>query len=275
VKHFPSLVPAVDGAKLFGATEPAVSPNSSNDMTREFPSNGDTKLHHRILVVDDEPDIRSLVISNLRQAGFDTLEAGSAEAALEVIQRQRIDLMVLDILLPQMSGFELCGHIKSRPQTAELPIIVISALGAESERLRALNLGAEDYLPKPFSVRELVARVRVVLRRAGVPQKEDTMVCGDLHFDLVRYRLTVKGKQVQVSRNEFRLLKYLASNPTRVYSRQQLLDYLWGEGNKLGYGNIDVHIHRLRHKIEPDPAKPTYLHTIWGVGYRFSTGKER
>lgn len=228
----------------------------------------------RVLIVDDEADIRGLVALNLHQAGFGTLEAGSAEEALNLLNQQHFDLLVLDMLLPNMSGFELCAHLKSRPHTAALPIIVISALGAENERLRALNLGAEDYLPKPFSVRELVARVRAVLRRVHGHQKAESLVCGDLQFDLIRYRLSVRGKPVQVSRNEFRLLKHLAINSSRAYSRQQLLDYLWGEGTKLGHGNIDVHIHRLRHKIEPDPANPTYLHTIWGVGYRFSSEKE-
>ena len=228
----------------------------------------------RILVVDDERDITSVVALNLRQSGFEVFESGSAEEALNILQQKKIDLLILDVLLPQMNGFELCEHLKTSPVASSVPIIFISALGAERERLRALNLGAEDYVPKPFSVRELVARVRAVLRRVNGSQKIDTLVCGDLKFDLVRYRLAVKDKPVQVSRNEFRLLKYLAGNPNRVFSRQELLDYLWGKGNKLGYGNIDVHIHRLRQKIEPDPANPIYLHTIWGVGYRFSVEKE-
>jgi two-component system phosphate regulon response regulator PhoB len=244
------------------------------NMLDQSYATGAGESQKRILVVDDERDITNMVSMNLRQSGFDTLETGTAEEALEILHRQNIDLLILDILLPQMNGFELCEQLKASPRTAALPIIVISALGAESERLRALNLGVEDYLPKPFSVRELVARVRTVLRRVNGHPKAEALVCGDLQFDLVRYRLTVKGKPVPVSRNEFRLLKHLASNPSRVYSRQELLDYLWGEGNKLGFGNIDVHIHRLRHKIEPNPGKPTYLHTIWGVGYRFADEEE-
>ncbi len=224
----------------------------------------------RVLVVDDERDITNLVALNLRQSGFEALETATAEEALNILQRQKIDLLILDLLLPHMSGFELCEYLKSKPGTAAVPIIIISALTAENERLRALNLGVEDYLPKPFSVRELVARVRTVLRRVNGSQKMETMACGDLYFDLVRYRLMVKGKTVRVSRNEFRLLKYLASNPGRTFSRQELLNYLWGKGSKLGFGNIDVHIHRLRHKIEPDPAEPIYLRTVWGVGYRFA-----
>lgn len=232
------------------------------------------KAAKRVLVVDDERDITSLVALNLRQSGFEVYESSSAEDALNILQQRKIDLLILDVLLPQMNGFELCEHLKSSPVASSVPIIFISALGAERERLRALNLGAEDYVSKPFSVRELVARVRTVLRRVNGSQKVDTLVCGELKFDLVRYRLAVKDQPVQVSRNEFRLLKYLASNPNRVFSRQELLDYLWGKGSKLGYGNIDVHIHRLRQKIKPDHTNPTYLHTNWGVGYRFSVEKE-
>jgi len=239
-------------------------------MLNHFQNPTTLQPRKRVLVVDDERDITSAVALNLRQSGFEALETGTAEEALDILQQQKIDLLILDLLLPQMSGFELCEYLKSRPSTATVPIIVISALSAENERLRALNLGAEDYLSKPFSVRELVARVRAVLRRVNGHQKAEALASGDLQFDLVRYRLTVKGRRVRVSRNEFRLLKYLASNPNRTYSRQDLLDYLWGKGNKLGNGNIDVHIHRLRQKIEPDPGKPIYLHTVWGVGYRFA-----
>lgn len=224
-------------------------------------------------MVDDEHDIASLVAVNLRQSGYESVDAASAEEALKIIQHQKIDLLVLDLLLPRMSGFELCAHLKSKPATAGIPIIVISALNAESDRLRALNMGAEDYLAKPFSVRELVARVRAVLRRVNGHLENETMVCGDLHFDLLRDRLIIHGQPVSLSRNEFRLLKYLAANAGHVFTRDELLDFLWGRGSKLGSGNIDVHIHRLRRKLETDPGRPVYLHTVWGVGYRFGAAE--
>jgi DNA-binding response OmpR family regulator len=220
-----------------------------------------------VLVVDDEPIVREVVVSYLRRDGYATLEAGDGADARRLIESQAPGLVVLDVMLPGTDGLELCRWIRSR---SELPVILLTARAEEADRIVGLELGADDYVTKPFSPRELAARVRTVLRRSatGVEPVEE-IVAGDLVVDATSRLLTVRGEPVTLTAREFDLLWFLAGHPRRVFSRDQLMDRVWGYAAALDTGTVTVHIRRLREKIELDPARPLHLQTIWGVGYRF------
>jgi DNA-binding response OmpR family regulator len=220
-----------------------------------------------VLVVDDEPIVRDVVVRYLRRDGFSTLEAGDGELARTLIETGDLSLVVLDVMLPGTDGLELCRWIRSR---SELPVILLTARGEEADRIVGLELGADDYVTKPFSPRELSARVRTVLRRstAGVSRTE-TLSFDDVVLDGSSRSVTKAGTYVALTAREFDLLWFLASHPRHVFSRDQLMERVWGHAVAVDTGTVTVHMRRLREKVERDPAHPAHLQTVWGVGYRF------
>jgi len=220
-----------------------------------------------VLVVDDEPIVRDVVVRYLRREGYETLEAGDGLDAQELLRRHEPSLVVLDLMLPGMDGLQLCQWIRSR---SELPVIMLTARAEEADRIVGLELGADDYLTKPFSPRELAARVRSVLRRARqTVGSSERIVHGDLELDAGAREVTKAGRTLRLTAREFDLLWFLASHPRRVFSRDQLMDRVWGYEPAFDTGTVTVHVRRLREKIEDDPSKPRHLETVWGVGYRF------
>ena len=220
-----------------------------------------------VLVVDDEPTIREVVVRYLEREGYETLEAGDGHQARDLLEQTSPNLVVLDLMLPGIDGLELCRWIRS---TSDLPVIMLTARGEEADRIVGLELGADDYVTKPFSPRELVARVRSVLRRAQAetPTSEHLSFT-ELELDAGSREVTRNGSEIKLTAKEFDLLWFVASNPRQVFSRDQLMDRVWGYTAALDTGTVTVHIRRLREKIETDPSKPEFLQTVWGVGYRF------
>ena len=222
----------------------------------------------RVLVVDDEPTIREIVVGYLERAGFKTLEAADGNRARELLERDPPDLVVLDLMLPGTDGLELCRWIRSR---SRLPVIMLTARGEESDRIVGLELGADDYVTKPFSPRELAARVRTVLRRAEPDAPADERLSYDgLVIDSGSREVTRSNEPLRLTAREFDLLWFLASHPRRVFSRENLMRRVWGYSAALDTGTVTVHMRRLREKIEDDPSQPRHLETVWGVGYRFA-----
>jgi DNA-binding response OmpR family regulator len=221
----------------------------------------------RILVVDDEPIVREVVVKYLEREGHTTLEAGDGEDARALLERSEPDLVVLDVMLPGTDGLELCRWIRSR---SELPVILLTARGEEADRIVGLELGADDYVTKPFSPRELAARVRTVLRRS-TPSAESgaRLQFSGLELDAGTREVRRDGEELRLTAKEFDLLWFLASHPRRVFSRDQLMSRVWGYEAALDTGTVTVHVRRLREKIEERPSHPRYLQTVWGVGYRF------
>jgi len=219
-----------------------------------------------VLVVDDEPIVRDVVVRYLEREGFATLEAGDGDRARELLERQSPDLVVLDVMLPGTDGLELCRWIRSR---SELPVIMLTARGEEADRIVGLELGADDYVTKPFSPRELAARVRSVLRRSTprAPSGE-RLDFGSVELDAGTREVRRDGVESRLTAREFDLLWFLASHPRRVFSRDQLMSRVWGYEAALDTGTVTVHMRRLREKIEDDPSQPRHLQTVWGVGYR-------
>jgi len=231
------------------------------------------RIRQKILVVEDEADIRELLRYNLAQEGFAVEEAGDGAEALDRITRRAPDLMVLDLMLPQMSGLELCRRMRSNPETAKLPILVVTAKGAEVDRILGLEMGADDYVVKPFSPREVVARVKALLRRAnsaGEPVSPGSYDRGRLKIDFGTYEVFVDGKPKELALREFELLRFFVQHPMRVYSREQLLDLVWGRDTFVEPRTVDVHVRRLRQQVERDDAKPELILTVRSVGYRFN-----
>jgi phosphate regulon transcriptional regulator PhoB len=227
-----------------------------------------TLMDNKILIVDDEPDIVELVSYNLKKDGFSVTTASDGEEALNKIRKNKFDLVVLDLMMPGIQGVELCRIIRNDPKTAGIPIIMLTAKGEEVDRVIGLESGADDYMTKPFSSRELVARIKAVLRRTrekAVPEK--TIRIGDLLINTETYGVT-KGKAVvELSATEFKLLLYLVQRKGRVFSRDQLVDAVWKGATFIEPRTVDVHIRRLRTRIEDDPSSPIYLKTRRGVGY--------
>jgi DNA-binding response OmpR family regulator len=221
-----------------------------------------------VLVVDDEPIVREVVVRYLEQEGYRTLQAGDGETARGLLEQETPSLVVLDLMLPGTDGLSLCRWIRAR---SELPVIMVTALGEESDRLAGLELGADDYLTKPFSPRELVARVKAVLRRTSpTAAKAERIEVGELLIDSGRREVHRRGLPLRLTVLEFDLLWFLACHPNRVFSRHQLMDRVWGYTSVLDTGTVTVHVRRLREKIEDDPSRPRYLETVWGAGYRFT-----
>jgi DNA-binding response OmpR family regulator len=221
-----------------------------------------------VLVVDDEHTIREVVVRYLEREGYRTLEAADGNRARELLEGDSPDLVVLDLMLPGTDGLELCRWIRSRSQ---LPVIMLTARGEESDRIVGLELGADDYVTKPFSPRELAARVRTVLRRAEPTVRENERLTFDgLVLNGQSREVTRDEDPVRLTAKEFDLLWFLASHPRRVFSRDDLMRRIWGYSAALDTGTLTVHVRRLREKLEDDPSRPRYLETVWGIGYRFS-----
>jgi DNA-binding response OmpR family regulator len=221
-----------------------------------------------VLVVDDEPIVREVVVRYLEREGHRTLEAGDGDAARGMIERADPDLVVLDVMLPGADGLELCRWIRGR---SELPVIMLTARGEEADRIVGLELGADDYVTKPFSPRELAARVRTVLRRStSSAPAAATLAFGDVELERETREARKAGALIRLTVKEFDLLWFLASHPRRVFSRDQLMASVWGYTAALDTGTVTVHVRRLREKIEDDPSQPRYLETVWGVGYRLA-----
>jgi DNA-binding response OmpR family regulator len=220
-----------------------------------------------VLVVDDEPIVREVVVSYLRREGFRTLEAGDGDTARALLESDEPGLVVLDVMLPGADGLELCRWIRAR---SDVPVIMLTARGEEADRIVGLELGADDYVTKPFSPRELAARVRTVLRRSGPGvAKAERLSFEGLEIDARTREVTKGGKVLRLTAKEFDLLWFLANHPRQVFSRDQLMDRVWGYEAALDTGTVTVHVRRLREKIEDDPSRPRFLETVWGVGYRF------
>ncbi len=220
-----------------------------------------------VLVVDDEPTIREVVVSYLEREGYETLEAADGQQAQQLLERTTPHLVVLDLMLPGMDGLELCRWIRAN---SDLPVIMLTARGEEADRIVGLELGADDYVTKPFSPRELVARVRSVLRRTNAETvTSERLTFAELELDSGSREVLRGGHEVKLTAKEFDLLWFIASNPRQVFSRDQLMDRVWGYTAALDTGTVTVHIRRLREMIETDPSKPVLLQTVWGVGYRF------
>jgi phosphate regulon transcriptional regulator PhoB len=221
-----------------------------------------------MLVVDDEPDIVELVAYNLRKEGFLVSSASDGEEALEKVRSGNFDFIILDLMLPGMPGMEICRVLRSDPKTKNLPIIMLTAKGEEVDRILGLEIGADDYLTKPFSPRELIARIRAVMRRtSGKTEDEKVMHIGDLTINKETYTVTRRDLPLSLSSTEFRLLLYLVERKGKVFSRDQLLDAVWKGEAFVEPRTVDVHVRRLRTQIEDDPTNPKYLKTKRGIGY--------
>jgi len=219
-----------------------------------------------VLIVDDERDLAQLIDFNLKAAGFSTHVAATGEAALSSAREQRPDLVLLDLMLPDMPGTEVCRQLRSGAHTRDMLIVMLTAKGEEADRVRGFEVGADDYVTKPFSVRELVLRLKAILRRSGPPRDGVApMTLGPLKLDVSAHRFYVEGKEVTLTALEFRLLEHLMARVGRVQSREQLLEEVWGLSSSLETRTIDTHVMRLRDKLGPARA---FLETVRGVGYR-------
>jgi DNA-binding response OmpR family regulator len=218
-----------------------------------------------VLIVDDEPVVREVVVRYLRRDGYRTLEAAEGEEACKLAESERPDLIVLDLMLPGLDGLSVCRRLRSFSQ---VPVIMLTARGEEADRIVGLEVGADDYVTKPFSPRELAARVRTVLRRTTLAQTEQRLQFSDVTIDALSREVTKGGREVRLTAKEFDLLCFLASHPRRVFSRDQLMHSVWGYDVPVDTGTVTVHVRRLREKIEDRPSQPEHLQTLWGVGYR-------
>jgi two-component system, OmpR family, response regulator ResD len=221
------------------------------------------------LVVDDEPTIGEVVCRYLDRAGYETRVALDGAAALAKVDERPPDLLVLDLMLPGLDGLEVMRRLRDRDRD-HTAIILLTAKGEETDKVVGLSLGADDYVVKPFSPAELVARVDAVLRRVDTtPSKQPPLEFDDLVIDPAALRVTVGGEEAQLTQREFELLLFLACHPGQVFTRQQLMDQVWQYSFYTDTSTVTVHVRRLRSKIEPDPARPRYIETVWGAGYRF------
>ncbi len=223
----------------------------------------------RILVVDDEPAIRKLLRANLEFAGFDAMAAGDSIEALKLVEREAPDLVLLDIMMPKMDGFETCSRIREWSQT---PIIMLSAKDEERDKVKCLEIGADDYITKPFGAKELTARINAVLRRTSARESavnEPNFTCGDVKINFAQRKVTVRGKTVKLTPTEYNLLRELALNAEKVLTYNQLLNRVWGPEYAQEREYLHVFTSRLRAKLEADPAKPVYIVTVPGIGYKF------
>jgi DNA-binding response OmpR family regulator len=223
-----------------------------------------------ILLVDDEDSVQKLLTYPLERDGFRVVQARDGEQALRMFGDERIDLVVLDLMLPKVDGLEVCKRLRA---DSNVPIIMLTARGEELDKVLGLELGADDYITKPFSIREFRSRVRALLRRAGLPRERareaETIESGELRIDPARRTVELGGEPVQLTYVEFELLAALASEPARVFTREMLLRALWGDSAYREPRTIDVHVRHLREKLECDPREPEYIFTVRGVGYRF------
>jgi DNA-binding response OmpR family regulator len=224
----------------------------------------------RILLVDDEQSVQKLLAYPLRKEGYEVVPALDGEEALERCRGQNFDLIVLDVMLPKLDGFDVCRQIRAQ---SSVPIIMLTAKAEEFDKVLGLELGADDYITKPFAIRELVARVKAVLRRFERPSAPSVISFEEVVIDASAMQLKVRGELTTTTATEFRLLDYLARHPGRVFSRDHLLDAVWGDARFVTPRSVDVYVRRIREKIESDPESPRYLKTVRGAGYRFEVPK--
>ncbi len=222
-----------------------------------------------VFVLEDDADIAKLVALHLQGAGYEVLSFVSAVDVMPAAEKAAPAVFLLDIMVPGGGGLDLCRRLRANPQLSTVPIIFLTALATEADRVQGLDLGADDYITKPFSTRELVARVKAVLRRFERPETPETIRFGDIEIDGGAMLLRVRGEAVTTTATEFRLLDYLARHPGRVFSRDQLLDAVWGDARFVTPRSVDVYVRRIREKIEDDAEDPRYLKTMRGAGYRF------
>lgn len=229
-------------------------------------------MARRILVVEDDQDLLRLLTFNLEQEGFKVEGLSDGSLALAQLRRSMPDLLILDLMLPGMDGLEVCRQIRRSDRFVSLPILMLTARAEEADRVVGLELGGDDYVTKPFSLRELIARVRVLLRRRdAVSPHGPALQHGALYVDPQAHRVSVGQRPVELSALEFRLLHFMASHPGIVFSRDQLLDRVWGNDRNVTPRSVDVYIRRVREKIEPDATAPKFVQTVHGVGYRFAS----
>lgn len=228
----------------------------------------------QFLVVEDNYDIANLVSMHLKDLGAEVQLASDGNVGLSLAQKKRFDLIILDLMLPGIDGLEICRRLRGTDN--DTPILMLTAKSAELDRVVGLEMGADDYLPKPFSVRELVARAKAILRRAEMRHTSsastvaESLRAGDLFLDQSKRQVTISNKAIDLTAREFDLLWHFATHPGQVFTRSQLLDSVWGYGHDGYEHTVNSHINRLRSKIEADPSSPIYILTVWGVGYKFS-----
>jgi len=229
------------------------------------------ETRRKILLVEDEQDIRELVRYNLEAEGFAVVEASDGEIALKLAASERPALILLDLMLPGVPGLEVCRLLRTKEATVHVPILMLTARASEVDKVLGLEMGADDYVTKPFSPRELIARVKAVLRRAygqALERPHEVYDKGRLHIDYDTYEVTLNGQPVPLGLREFELLKFFVQYPHRVFSRTQILDLVWGQDVYVEPRTVDVHIRRLRQRVEEDDANPTLILTVRGVGYK-------
>ncbi len=231
-------------------------------------------MPQRIIVIEDEKDIVDLLDYTLRKEGFDVKGFSRGKEGIEALRRGPVELAVIDIMLPDVSGLEICKLLRADDNLHRLPVIFLTAKGEEIDRILGLEIGADDYMVKPFSPRELVARIKAVLRRQERGEEEsggaDVIEIAGLRLDPRTQEAIIRGQSIELSSLEFKLLHFLASHPRRIFPRESLLDRVWGRDRFVTPRTVDVHIRRLREKIENEPERPQYLQTVRGSGYRFS-----
>ena len=269
--------------KILSAQEAAhIEPKCCNNWVSNWTDADKMAKQQTIFIVDDETTLREVVRRYLERDGFRVIEAGSGPRALELLREHNADLILLDIMLPGLDGFTITRRLRQQDAYAALelnrsvPIIMLTSRGDEADRIAGFELGVDDYVVKPFSPRELVARVKAVLRRAGQPPADDsdkTIRLGQLEINQLHRSLYLRGEAVVLTAREFDLLWLLASHPQQVFTREQLIERVWGYEFDGDDSTVTVHIRRLREKIEADPSAPAYIQTVWGVGYKFESTK--
>ena len=227
----------------------------------------------KVLIVDDEEHIRELIKFNLKKEGYGTEVAVNGTEALKVIREIKFDLILLDLMLPEIDGLEVCKEIRRNEETSDIPVMMITAKGEEFDKVLGLELGADDYITKPFSIRELMARVKALLRRSNVKKEENIIKFGDVVVNFKTREVTKGTQNVELTLKEFELLKLLIKNKSNILTRELLLDKIWGYEYIGETRTVDVHIRHLRKKIESDDKNPQYIQTIRGVGYKFTSNE--
>jgi len=229
-------------------------------------------LKKQILIVEDDREISDMLEKHLHELGYDVIKSANGEKGLEIVRQGIMDFIILDVLLPGMNGLEICKEI--RKMNNYIPIIFLSAQSEEIDKVIGLEIGADDYLTKPFSIRELLARIKAIFRRIEAINQDEKehriLECGELRIDPLKRKVMIRGKRVELTPKEFELLYLLAYNPGRIYTRDLLLDLIWNYQYKGYEHTINSHINRLRSKIEIDSSKPKYILTTWGLGYWFN-----
>lgn len=232
-------------------------------------------MSHKVLIIEDDPDIAHIIQMHLQDIDCAGDIAADGSKGLQMFDSASYDLVVLDLMLPKVDGLAVCRYLRAKPSYP--PILMLTARSSELDRVLGLELGADDYLTKPFSIAELKARIKALLRRVDAMSKQrvpvaeqDNLVCGALVINIKKHQATLEKQSIDLTAKEFDLLVHFARNPGRVYTRAQLLDAVWGYGHEGYEHTVNSHINRLRTKIEKDPAKPCYIITVWGVGYKFT-----